>query len=293
MDKLTKKQLSSIGARIDMNMETARKQRDSSIEYCINAGEELIQVSATVDKLSDWLESNCHVKAAQANRLIRVATHKWQARQLIRDGEATSIDSLQKCLPKTNEPVQVTEADSKQLGYVGSISSADKVKKDDWHTPAKYINAAREVMGSINLDPFSSVVANSQIQADNILTIADDAFTCSWGRHDTLWMNPPYSRGMAERAVVKSLEEKRAGAFNEAIVLMNNATDTVWCDLLFMNCSAFGFTRGRISFEDNGGKKQSSNTRGQVFFYFGDNAQKFLQVFNDQCNCNTFMGRIV
>ena len=295
MNQLTTTQLAKAGSRIDKNMEIAKNQHDSAIEYAINAGEELIQVAASVDDLKEWLEKNCHVAYIQSTRLIRVATHKWQARRLIADGDATSIDSLVKILPKTKEAPEMTSADADKLGYVGSVASIDKVKKDDWHTPAHYVNAAREVMGRITLDPFSSVQANSTIKADRILTLADDAFSRTWGDNinDTCWMNPPYSRGLAGKAVTKFIEQYRAEAFGEAIVLMNNATDTSWFNDLFQYCHALAFTRGRIAFEDNVGNKSSGNTRGQVFFYFGPNSQDFMRVFDEDCNCNTLQGRLI
>ena len=41
---------------------------------------------------------------------------------------------------------------------------------DEWYTPAWIINAARRVLGTIDLDPASSAIANQTVQATNYYT---------------------------------------------------------------------------------------------------------------------------
>lgn len=62
---------------------------------------------------------------------------------------------------------------------------------NEQYTPLEVIAAAREVLERIDLDPASSHLANTRVQADRIFTEADgaDTFTNPWeGR---VWMNPP------------------------------------------------------------------------------------------------------
>jgi phage N-6-adenine-methyltransferase len=172
--------------------------------------------------------------------------------------------------------------DTNKLAYVGVKPGA--VSRNDWYTPEEYITAARYVMGSIGLDPFSSAKANETVQASRYFTADDDALTRSWkGRTRNVWMNPPYSGGLAGKAVDKFLEELEAGHIRKAVVLMNASTDTRWFHKMARKATAMCLTLGRISFETYDGKSVSGNTKGQVFFFYGDekSTRKFCQRFSE------------
>ena len=164
-----------------------------------------------------------------------------------------------------------------KLAYTGKIPGS--VSRNDWYTPIKYINSAREVLGSIDLDPFSSEIANKKIKAKHYLDISKDALNCKWPKVENVWMNPPYSNGLAPKAVDKFLQEL-GKSFKQAIVLMNASTDTKWFHKMANACTCFCLTKGRISFESFDGKAVSGNTKGQVFFYFGNYADKFIKEFS-------------
>lgn len=174
----------------------------------------------------------------------------------------------------------LTRAESSKLAYIGSPVGTDKTNRDSdsWYTPPQYILSAREVLGSIDLDPFSSDAANKIVGATVYYTAERSAFDIDW-RARTLWMNPPYGP-LCTRAVEKFTREYALGHFGEAIVLVNNATDTQWFKKLSAPASAWCFTDHRISFLSPDGKLSSVNTRGQVFIYFGVNIDKFHRVFS-------------
>jgi len=162
----------------------------------------------------------------------------------------------------------MNKADPTKLGYVGKLQRDSNA----WFTPPKYIELVREVLGEIDLDPFTCGEANAVVKAKRIFTEERNAFDNSWGDdfcyYQTVFMNPPYGRGILDRAVDKFLEEWNNRNVYEAIVLVNNATETEWFHKLVNTCCALCFVRGRISFYNLDGKAVSGNTRGQVFMYF-------------------------
>jgi len=93
-------------------------------------------------------------------------------------------------------------------------------------------------------------------------------------------MNPPYSRGVIDLAINRFLTEWSQRNFKEAIVLVNNATETQWFQRLMMECSAICFTDHRIAFVSPDNKQESGNTRGQAFFLFGNRFGPFSDAFH-------------
>lgn len=168
------------------------------------------------------------------------------------------------------------EADVSRLGYVGR--QPGKRDSDSWFTPSQYVEAARSVLGRIDLDPFSSAEANLTVGARHYFTEADDAFTKVWAA-GTVWMNPPYGRAF-RASIEKFVNEFTSGHFRAGIVLCNNATETRAGQLLFKTASAVAFPDHRISFTNVDGKKVSGNTRGQMFAYFGPKVALFRKVFS-------------
>ena len=182
-------------------------------------------------------------------------------------------------------------ADVNRLSYVGRKPGTVVRDRDadSWYTPASYVEAARTVMDGIDLDPFSSEKANHTIRAANYFTEDLSAFKVSWRKDKRkfpngvrVWMNPPYSSGLISRAVECFLKELNAGNIDQAVVLVNNATDTQWFRALRERSTAVCFTHHRISFESPDGKRVSGNTRGQAFFYFGldSRAEAFVAEFS-------------
>lgn len=143
---------------------------------------------------------------------------------------------------------------------------------NEWYTPVEYLESARRVLGTINLDPASNDFANERVQAEMYYTEDDDGLNQDW--YGNIWLNPPYSSDS-----VKPFAEKLVNSdFDEAIVLVNNATETEWFNLLISKASAIVFPKGRIQFDKRDGK-HGSPLQGQAFIYYGDDADKFLSEF--------------
>jgi len=147
---------------------------------------------------------------------------------------------------------------------------------NEWYTPPEYVEAARRVMGEIDLDPASCEEANKVIRAKRFYTAQDDGLQHDWpGR---VWLNPPYG-GLTAKFVNKLVEQYRAGITTEAILLVNaHATDTDWFQPLwdYVLC----FTNHRINFYGPNGQRGSGSTHGSVFVYFGPKPKVFAKEFS-------------
>lgn len=159
-------------------------------------------------------------------------------------------------------------------GTIRAVSSAEGYDGDEWYTPSEYLEAAREVLGGIDLDPASSEAADIRVKAGRYFDRDDDGLSQVWlGR---VWLNPPFSKGGAFAA--KLLEELAAGRTTAAIVLQNAATDVRW----FHDLAAEGWIcllRGRISFHAPDGSVVTGNRSPQVIFYLGPDGEAFCRRF--------------
>ena len=147
----------------------------------------------------------------------------------------------------------------------------------EWYSPTDIVDLARSVMGGIGLDPASSKTANSKIRADQIYTADDDGLTHPW--HGRVWMNPPYAKGLIDKFCAKLREEYEARRVCDAIVLVNNATETAWFQDLAEVASAVCFPRGRVVFWGPV-ERGSTALQGQAILYLGDQSEDFCSRFS-------------
>jgi ParB family chromosome partitioning protein len=136
------------------------------------------------------------------------------------------------------------------------------------YTPAEYIEAARAVLGVIDLDPASCQLAQRTVKAERYFTFLDDGLAHEW--HGRIYLNPPYHRQLGPQFVDKLIAEYAAGNVTAAILLTNNSTDTIWFVKAATASSAVAFTTGRIDFLREDGETPLNPTQGQAFCYFGN-----------------------
>jgi ParB family chromosome partitioning protein len=149
---------------------------------------------------------------------------------------------------------------------------------NEWYTPPEYVEAARAVLGEIDLDPASSDVAQRTVKASRYFTREQDGLTQAWpGR---VWLNPPYTQPDVGRFVGKLVDELERHQTEAAILLTHNYTDTAWFHLAASVCQAICFTRGRIGFLDSRGNA-AAPTQGQAFFYYGLDVEAFRARFTE------------
>ena len=68
---------------------------------------------------------------------------------------------------------------TKKTNVLKTLTSSNS---DEHNTPSFLIEAARGVMGRIDLDPMSNKVANEIVKATKIFTKEDDALNKEWRR---------------------------------------------------------------------------------------------------------------
>jgi hypothetical protein len=144
---------------------------------------------------------------------------------------------------------------------------------NEYYTPMKYVEPARRVMGSIDLDPASCEEANETVRATQYFTEAENGLAQAW--YGNVWLNPPYGRQSGDFAQ-RLLQHYCDGLVRQAVLLVNaNVTDTKWFAPLwnYVIC----FTDHRIDFDNTDDK--SGSTHGSCFVYLGANEADFIREF--------------
>lgn len=134
----------------------------------------------------------------------------FEARQ-IRDAELADPGIVERTLSERTEAgLEPTKAALREA--INRPFVANNSGNNEWYTPAAYIEAARAVMGRIDLDPASSEIANRTVGAKTYFTAESDGLNQSWSEHNTIWMNPPYSSNLVGKFAKKFTEAVRDGA---------------------------------------------------------------------------------
>src|SRR5579859_632386 len=159
-------------------------------------------------------------------------------------------------------------------------------KSNEWYTPSYILEAAREVMGGIDLDPASCALANETVKATRYFTKHDDGLAQAWSGRT--WLNPPYSlegtpRGMISPResivklwIVRLIAEYKGGHVSEAILLTKADPKQRWFQPLweFPIC----FHPGKVIFNRPDAPPEG-HMFGSVFVYLGPHEDAFINVF--------------
>jgi hypothetical protein len=168
--------------------------------------------------------------------------------------------------------------------YHKAMAEASNTTATKWtgdpesYTPAKYIEAARTVMGGIDLDPASNALAQKTVGAGEWHDESENGLLQEWS--GAVFLNPPYAFPTIGHFIDKLCVEVEAGNVSQAILLTNNNTDTKWWHRAARLASAVCFTEGRINFYKADGSV-TQPTNGQTFFYFGADPASFDKAFSD------------
>ena len=216
------------------------------------------------------------------------------ARTIERDGQfATAVDKLGIQREVVNNKVTATRTDVVEAAdALGDNPTPDEVQEakkavtkphvaknsgdNEWYTPEDYIERATSVMGRIDLDPASNIEANRVIGAKHFYTADDDGLKQDWqGR---VWINPPYAQPLIQRFCEKLIQQYATGNVTEAVVLVNNATETKWFQSLLSEASAVCFPAGRVRYWKPN-QKRATPLQGQAVLYLGSRGAAFTKAF--------------
>jgi len=180
--------------------------------------------------------------------------------------------------PKQIERLQTREASINEV--YNEIQNKPHIAynsgNNEWYTPSEYIESARVVMGSIDVDPASSELANTIVKATIFYTIDNSGLDKEW--KGNIWLNPPYSSDLVSVFIDKLISEYENNNIKEAIVLVNNATETKWFQNLMNIAISVCFTSGRVKYWCANGTF-GAPLQGQTILYVGDNPIGFAHEF--------------
>lgn len=263
--------------QIGESLETQNMIAEIKLRAERRAGELLEEMPKAQGKRTDLELSNIVLPSSDAPTLAdlgisKIQSSRWQSIAGIPEPvfEAAIEETM-------NNGDELTSAGMLRLAK-GSPHVANNSGNNEWYTPPEYIEAARVVLGEIDLDPASSDEANTVVQATIYCTIDDDGLFQEWrGR---VWMNPPYAADLVGRFIDKLIAHFEAGDVDQAIVLVNNATETQWFQSLASRASTICFPARRVRFwSPNSGV--GAPLQGQAVIYLGPDANTFIEQFRE------------
>lgn len=175
------------------------------------------------------------------------------------------------------EPVTVDSDSEMAEGDVDEVPVSLRAgyDGDEWYTPEDITRTAHHVMGSIDLDPATCELAQTSVQAGTYYTKVDDGLAQTWAGN--VWLNPPYSAPQVW--IDKLFAEMAGGRVSQAIVLVNNATETAWFQRLLTESKLVCFPARRLAFWRHD-HSDVAGRQGQALFYFGNRAEQFYSAFS-------------
>jgi len=227
------------------------------------------------------IAQTCAMSQSEAASALGVSRRSVQsATRVLNDGVPELIEAVDRGVVAVSAAAEIAKLpEDEQRDRVNTQFRTSFTGNNEWYTPEEHIERARRVLGRIDLDPASSEIAQSRVRADNFFAEADDGLAQEW--HGRVWLNPPYSQPQIQQFIEKLVAEYESGRTTEAILLVNNSTDTAWFHEAADSCASMCFTRGRIRFVTPTGEQAGSPAMGQAFLYFGSEPKKFAREFGE------------
>jgi hypothetical protein len=158
----------------------------------------------------------------------------------------------------------------------------------EWYTPPEIVDAARTLMGGIDFDPASSLVANDTVRASRYLTEGDDALSpAPWSGRT--FCNPPGGK-RGNRSLQKLFWERlttewRAGAVSQAVFLAFSVEALQSTQSLAMPMTRFPvcIPSKRIRFLSPDGEPMGAPTHANAIVWlppYGASVEPFVDAFS-------------
>ncbi len=145
----------------------------------------------------------------------------------------------------------------------------------EYYTPIELIEAARSVMGSIYLDPASSVIANERVNASHFFSKEQNGLLYPWFGH--VWLNHPFGRDSNPLWIDKLIKHFRGGLIKQFTNITFAATSEKWFQALakFPQC----YLSPRTNYYLADGTVKRGVTKGSVVTYGGPHLDRFAHIF--------------
>jgi hypothetical protein len=88
--------------------------------------------------------------------------------------------------PLGKKPMSKAEYQARWRANVKRRAREPNGRGEEWGTPQEYIDAARAVMGDIDLDPATHHEAQQRVRAETAYTRAEDGLAQPW--HGRVWL---------------------------------------------------------------------------------------------------------
>lgn len=171
----------------------------------------------------------------------------------------------------------------------------------EWYTPAPYIERVREFLGGIDLDPASSIHANTIIKADRYFCKEQNGVLQPWLPARTLFCNPPYSERGGVAPWLTAAQTWFDAGLREQVWLLNATPDRNWMQPLFDHAVCWhkqrlrfyrhpteeDLERGLVPFELKHANvtatfvENDRPTHGNATVYLGTRVADFVNDFSD------------